>query len=209
MATTHGYLFLKRPDHPLAPPSGQIPAHRVALYDLIGPGPHPCHWCSTPVDWSSHVTAKGALVVDHLDGNGKNNAPDNLVPSCHPCNTKRGHDYRFADKPVIVLENGYRRSAAERTCEVCQKPFLVRQSAVNQGKGKTCSRTCANTLASRSAGAHIRAESNLAGPRAAELHAQGMIYKDIAAALDAEGLKPPRSDKWSVASVYNLVQRHR
>jgi hypothetical protein len=32
----------------------------------------------------------GDLVVDHLDSNTKNNALENLVPSCNSCNVLRG-----------------------------------------------------------------------------------------------------------------------
>lgn len=84
-----GYILVTKPGHPLARAKGQVHAHRVVLYDLIGPGPHPCHWCGKSVDWAFGVTTD-ALVVDHLDDDRANNDPANLVPSCNSCNTSRG-----------------------------------------------------------------------------------------------------------------------
>lgn len=88
-----GREFVRRPGHPLATKNGHILRYRVVLYDAIGPGPHPCHWCGRPVDW---VVRKGsgqgrdALAVDHLDGNERNDVLDNLVASCNECNALRG-----------------------------------------------------------------------------------------------------------------------
>lgn len=82
-----GYWTVKRPDHPLARKNGDVAEHRLALYDVIGEGPHPCHWCSRTVEWKG----RPALVVDHIDGDIDRNAADNLVPSCHPCNSTRTH----------------------------------------------------------------------------------------------------------------------
>jgi hypothetical protein len=85
-----GYRMLTGQIHPLAK-SGGVLEHRKVLYDLIGPGPHACHWASrygceeTGLAWSDGAR----LVVDHLDGNRMNNHPDNLVPSCTRCNSSR------------------------------------------------------------------------------------------------------------------------
>lgn len=62
--------------------------HRRVLYEAIGPGEHDCHWCRAPVAWLAEGDA--ALIVDHLDDDKLNNAPDNLVPSCNACNVTRG-----------------------------------------------------------------------------------------------------------------------
>lgn len=91
ISVSHGrrYLSTYVPDHPLAAKNGKAYVHRVVLYDSIGPGPHPCHWCAKPVDW----VAKGqpdCLHVDHLNNIGDDNDPANLVPSCMPCNGARG-----------------------------------------------------------------------------------------------------------------------
>lgn len=90
--TSNGYLLVKQPHHPLARRAhgGYVLAHRVALYDAIGGGQHPCHWCGTTVDWDATYPERlDALVVDHLDDDKTNNVPINLVPSCNPCNTLR------------------------------------------------------------------------------------------------------------------------
>jgi len=54
--------------------------HRAVLYDEIGGGGHPCHYCGIVVYWQYD------LVVDHVDEDKTNNSPANLVPSCTPCN---------------------------------------------------------------------------------------------------------------------------
>ena len=82
-----GYKYLTgMQDHPLATRgSGQITEHRVVLYDAIGPGPHPCHWCDRPLNWGGRT----GLQADHLDGVKTNNDITNLVPSCISCNRRR------------------------------------------------------------------------------------------------------------------------
>lgn len=81
------------PDHPLTGKTGKVLSYRAALYDSIGPGEHPCHWCDRPVTWTVR-NGRGItvteLAVDHLDGDDHNDAVKNLVPSCNPCNTLRG-----------------------------------------------------------------------------------------------------------------------
>lgn len=87
--TGQGYAIRTDRGHALARVQGKVLEHRRVLFDLIGPGPHPCHWCSVPVDWSYGLDPEDVLVVDHLDFDGLNNEPSNLVPSCHPCNSAR------------------------------------------------------------------------------------------------------------------------
>jgi hypothetical protein len=83
-----------RPGHPLANSDGRILAYRLTLYERIGPGPHPCHWCGDELQWIARVgresSGKADLLADHLDGDPTNSASDNLVPSCHACNVLRG-----------------------------------------------------------------------------------------------------------------------
>lgn len=80
--------------HPLASKSGRVLTYRASLYSRIGPGTHPCSWCAAPVTWTV-VSSRGRktcadLVVDHLDGDPRNNDPGNLVPACSRCNVLRG-----------------------------------------------------------------------------------------------------------------------
>lgn len=87
---TKGRRYLKRsdPTHPLAMANGQVYTHRAVLFDRIGYGPHACHWCGALLSWGGK--SAGSLVVDHIDGYGDNNDPDNLVASCQRCNMMRG-----------------------------------------------------------------------------------------------------------------------
>jgi hypothetical protein len=89
--TPQGYIVLYRQhDHPLRRRRHPyVLAHRAALYDVLGPGGHACRWCGRTVFWEKPPKHRDALVVDHLDGNRVNNATDNLVPSCQPCNSAR------------------------------------------------------------------------------------------------------------------------
>lgn len=85
-----GYQLIRRPGHPLARKDHWAYEHRVVLYDAIGPGTHPCHWCQKPVSWDQrHTHHPDALVVDHVDEDVRNNDRTNLVPACGPCNVRR------------------------------------------------------------------------------------------------------------------------
>lgn len=72
--------------HPLASRVGHLKRARKVLYDAIGPGPHECHWnCGKLLEWGGH----DGIYADHLDGDVSNDDPENLVPSCNPCNARR------------------------------------------------------------------------------------------------------------------------
>lgn len=95
--TVGSYKILRKVGHPLARTSGLVLEHRLVLYDHIGAGPHPCHWCGTSVRWDvSWPKASDGLVVDHLDRDRSHNVPANLVPSCQPCNARRANQWRYA-----------------------------------------------------------------------------------------------------------------
>lgn len=97
--TSEGYLATKDLTHPAAGKGGHIYLHRKIFYDLHGAGPHRCHWCSKWVTWAK-------LKVDHKDENRKNNAPENLLPSCHACNAHRGDAGKVEKRhrsPTITL----------------------------------------------------------------------------------------------------------
>lgn len=84
----YGYRIIKAHGHPVATSQGKAYEHRVVLYEKLGQGPHPCHWCGKRMPWKGGAAV--AINVDHLDGDRLNNSPDNLVASCLDCNTKRG-----------------------------------------------------------------------------------------------------------------------
>jgi len=86
---TAGYLIVKAPGHPLGTRTGYVAVHRIVLYDKIGPGEHPCHWCGETVSWDIRK-GPGALETDHVNATRDDNRPGNLVPSCKSCNIKRG-----------------------------------------------------------------------------------------------------------------------
>ena len=66
-------------------------AHRLVLYNVIGYGPHRCHWCRRPINWRWDTVSDWThvLVVDHLNHDRTDNDPDNLVASCQSCNGRR------------------------------------------------------------------------------------------------------------------------
>lgn len=81
-----GYIRLHSQfGHPLAAGNGELLEHRKVLYEKIGPGEHKCYWCGRKLNWR-----RFSLIVDHLDGDVRNNSPENLEPSCITCNTRRG-----------------------------------------------------------------------------------------------------------------------
>lgn len=84
-----GYLLAREPAHPLARRGGEVLDHRRRLHDAIGPGEHPCHWCSATLRWDVAATVDHYLTVDHVDGQKDNNDHENLVPACRYCNTQR------------------------------------------------------------------------------------------------------------------------
>lgn len=140
-ASVKGHRQRTMRDHPLAPPSGIVTVGRIVLYDKIGPGPHPCHWCRRLVNWSRGIT-RDCIVVDHLDWNHDNDNPDNLVPSCNNCNTRRAAPGRQgAIQPgelTFPISGGYRTRAVECTCQSCGKVFPAAKSRPRL----YCSRAC-------------------------------------------------------------------
>lgn len=113
--TSTGYLVLLRPDHPLSRErDGLVMEHRLVLFNAIGPGPHPCAWCSTVINWD-------VAHVDHLDGNKRNNEVANLLFSCPRCNQQRGLAIDFIGR---LTPDGVARFAC------CIRNVLVNQSLV-------------------------------------------------------------------------------
>lgn len=113
-----GYLRATRPGHPVAGGRGLVFVHRVVLYDKIGPGAHPCHWCGVAVTWGID------LYTDHLDFNTINNDPANLVPSCNPCNAGRQRRSHFQPSVVSLQEGVYKRKDATGQ-PLCCYPLLI------------------------------------------------------------------------------------
>jgi hypothetical protein len=150
-------------DHPIALLSGQykgpgstrarVYEHKATLYDAIGPGVHPCHWCGRGLIWRRGA-AGNTLIADHLDQDPTNNDPANLVPACNGCNTIR-HRTRFRpgiadDEPFVATSDGYRTRAVELTCAECGSPFLASTCRVKRKTVSLCSNSCAGKRGARS-----------------------------------------------------------
>lgn len=143
-----GRRYRYRPDHPLARfvPSGHIPAARIVLYDKIGEGPHPCHWCNRLVFWRAGPGGGDTLVADHVNSNYQEDSPDNLVPACQRCNGARD---RFIPPGELFLTvtkaNGVtqRTRAKQATCLECGGTFLLSLTKAKLGYGQFCGRPCA------------------------------------------------------------------
>ena len=152
------YKTKHSPGHPLLANKGLlVGTHRRVLYEKIGPGPHPCHWCKRPIDWMpGRGVVQGALLVDHLDNNSLNNTPNNLVPSCHKCNVCRGLQSRLLKPGELFLtyKNGDRLRAKIGVCEWCRGEFLTRLDSDQ----RFCSRHCAGK------GAFVGREQDRSGP---------------------------------------------
>lgn len=138
---------MKRVKHPLSPPSGVVALCRIVLYEKIGPGEHPCHWCGKSITWMpGGGLHQDALIADHLDWDHSNDTPENLVPSCNVCNSHRTHNGKkhliVAGELSLPTKTGSTR-AAERFCVTCGTQFLAKLSEIRVGKGLYCSRSCA------------------------------------------------------------------
>lgn len=83
-----GYEIYIGYNHPAALACGVTRYHRIVLWEKIGGGEHPCHWCGKIVSWDKpmHTNWHYALIVDHVDWDKTNNDPSNLVPACNDCN---------------------------------------------------------------------------------------------------------------------------
>jgi hypothetical protein len=119
--------------HPLSKRTGVVAEHRMVLYDSIGPGPHSCHWGCGKAELTWDGPYQNKLTADHINGNKHDNRPENLVPSCHVCNSCRakagdppdwtpgwrkplcgkGHDY--------TPENTGLRKCGQRYCRECAR----------------------------------------------------------------------------------------
>ncbi len=88
------YRYVCRPQHPLADKVGRVYEHRAVLFDAIGPGNHPCHWCGRELSWSATRGDSDCLMTDHVNGIGDDNRAENLVPACVGCNNTRGAQAR-------------------------------------------------------------------------------------------------------------------
>lgn len=132
------------PGHPLAGKGGLLAEARAVLFDRLGPGPHPCHWCGKLVDWRVGKRGNGnhpdALVADHVNSDGLDDSPENIVGACGTCNMLRSR--RVQDDELFIERGGTRHRAVERVCGTCDAPFLIEVTNAKAGEGKYCSILC-------------------------------------------------------------------
>lgn len=115
------YRRVYRPGHPISGKRGMTYAHRVNLYDKIGPGEHGCHWCGKTVSWDGLVKAGDKLEVDHLNNDKTDNDPANLVPACRSCNTTRGrqeHHRKLVEAGMWAGSDTIARTKVGRRAEI-------------------------------------------------------------------------------------------
>jgi hypothetical protein len=147
------YVKVWAPDHPLCDSRGALWQHRVVLFEAIGPGPHPCHWCGRELTWRARRGTPPRvddLVVDHLDGDRANNARENLVASCQPCNVSAGYSpgRRISEDETYRIRNdGSRLRAQVHVCLQCGEGFLREPSAAHEPR--YCSVPCARAALRR------------------------------------------------------------
>lgn len=100
----HGYEMVRVAGHVLAKGRKNpiVGAHRLVLFNKIGPGEHSCAGCGCPLSWEDDT-----LCVNHLNEDKLDNRPDNLVPMCRECNIlytalKRQEDRRKQHKFISL-----------------------------------------------------------------------------------------------------------
>jgi hypothetical protein len=148
------YKRIAMPDHPLADRQGCVQEHQLVLWNKVGPGDQPCHWCGKILHWGKgRPSGSNCLIIpDHLDGTRLNNVPENLVPSCFKCNIDRGRTDRVGDDELFITAGNARHRAEERECSWCKKKFLIKITQLKSRPGidgKFCSNSCcmSDTLA--------------------------------------------------------------
>jgi hypothetical protein len=113
------------PEHSLAMANGKVYVHRAVLYDDIGPRAHPCHWCGTTLLWKADADDQ-RLTVDHLNDDGADNRPENLVPSCRSCNIGR----------ALIRKAAARRAKGWWHGKDATRPRMVERGATQTSTGR-------------------------------------------------------------------------
>lgn len=130
--TKSRYMTEVRKGHPVAHADGRVRIHRANLYDALGPGPHPCHWCGKEVAWDG-VGAQ-LLVADHVNEDTWDNRLENLVASCTRCNSFRRtlHATTCGNGHERTEENTYYSKDGKRSCRECHR--LAERRAWREGR---------------------------------------------------------------------------
>lgn len=137
------YKRLKRRGHPLATASGHLCEHRAVLYDKLGPGTHPCHWCGKLLRWTIGKLEKDSILPDHINFSERDNRPANIVAACAQCNARRQRRRVLKDGEFMAsYPSGMRFRAVWENCGWCGKKFAKKVSEKNPTVGKFCSHSC-------------------------------------------------------------------
>jgi hypothetical protein len=144
------YKGVRKNGHPLISPgnvASTIAVCRFILYEKIGPGIHPCHWCGKLLTWGGRGPT--SIQTDHIDAVKSHNDPSNLVAACKRCNnmrTRTGINRPVGDHEIFVVrihpDGRVTRHRAElRYCAYCGSEFkyVLADKAVN--KGRFCCRS--------------------------------------------------------------------
>jgi hypothetical protein len=145
------YRQVRNPTHPLLTSrnaASSIYVHRFILYEKLGPGTHPCHWCGKLLTWGGRGST--SIQTDHVDGVKAHNVPANLVAACKRCNNlrrRRGPTIPVADAEIFVTlrrPDGrmIRHRAELRQCAACGIEFKRRLAEKRPGRGIYCSPRC-------------------------------------------------------------------
>lgn len=100
------YRRVYRPDCPIAWRNGLVYEHRFVLFEKVGPEDQLCHWCGRSIVWVVPGPRRNdirLIYVDHLNRITHDNRPENVVPACHPCNSRRGQLQRHE----ALVEQGW------------------------------------------------------------------------------------------------------
>jgi hypothetical protein len=130
---SNGYEQAFLPDHPTASSTGQVYTHRVVVFDAIGAGTHPCHWCSKPVTWCNRDWST-ELVVDHVNADKLDNRIENLVPSCNRCNVQRDRERLPTCRKGHPFPANPSRRDGHRVCPTC---LTSRRKKANANRPKS------------------------------------------------------------------------
>jgi hypothetical protein len=144
------YKSFRSNEHPLLSTGNifqVIAVHRFILYEKLGPGTHPCHWCGKLLTWGGRGPT--SIQTDHIDTVKSHNDPSNLVASCKRCNNMRtctGINRPVGDNEIFIEQvhpDGHvtRVRALIFACEICGKPSRCPVSARNRGAGRFCCRS--------------------------------------------------------------------
>lgn len=139
---SHGYVKVHRRGHPIADSSGSVYEHRLVMWEALQGQDAPCHWCAAPVRWAAGRHDADRLEIDHLGRKDDNNL-DNIVVSCHACNTARAMagetpEHRAERTRALRASRTPLGPRVARTCPWCQRSRMVLPSE----RRRFCSLSC-------------------------------------------------------------------